>query len=172
MKKLCLSLHWKSYYCWFVSLIMLKSLDLLIMILVSSVKMQSSRYGFHLIYFISHIRLLSVFIVYFLLRKSDFPKEHQSDSLQPHRQYIYTVHGILQARILEWVAFPFSRGPSQPRDLMQVSCIAGGFFISRATREPNSFYLIFYISHIKFCLFLLYIFSSEKVIFPKNRTLE
>ena len=29
----------------------------------------------------------------------------------------YTVHGILQARILEWVAFPFSRGSSQPRDL-------------------------------------------------------
>ena len=28
----------------------------------------------------------------------------------------YTVHGILQARILEWVAFPFSRGSSQPRD--------------------------------------------------------
>ena len=28
----------------------------------------------------------------------------------------YTVHGILQARVLEWVAFPFSRGPSQPRD--------------------------------------------------------
>ena len=28
----------------------------------------------------------------------------------------YTVHGVLQARILEWVAFPFSRGSSQPRD--------------------------------------------------------
>ena len=40
----------------------------------------------------------------------------------------YTVHGILQARILEWVAFPFSRGPFQPRDLTQVSCIAVGFF--------------------------------------------
>ena len=40
----------------------------------------------------------------------------------------YTVHGILQARILEWVAFPFSRGSSQPRDRTQVSCIAGGFF--------------------------------------------
>ena len=39
----------------------------------------------------------------------------------------YTVHGILQARILEWVAFPFSRGSSQPRDQTQVSCIAGGF---------------------------------------------
>ena len=38
------------------------------------------------------------------------------------------VHGILQARILEWVAFPFYRGSSQPRDRTQVSCIAGGFF--------------------------------------------
>ena len=42
----------------------------------------------------------------------------------------YTVHGILQARILEWVAFPFSRGSSQPRDRTQVSGIAGGFFTS------------------------------------------
>ena len=33
----------------------------------------------------------------------------------------YTVHGILQARMLEWVAFPFSRGSSQPRDRTQVS---------------------------------------------------
>ena len=38
----------------------------------------------------------------------------------------YTVHGILQARILEWVAFPISRGSSQSRDLTQVSHIAGG----------------------------------------------
>ena len=45
------------------------------------------------------------------------------------------VHGILQARILEWVAFPFSRGSSQPRDWAQVSCIAGRFFTSWATRE-------------------------------------
>ena len=37
----------------------------------------------------------------------------------------YTTHGILQARILECVAFPFSRGSSQPRDQTQVSCIAG-----------------------------------------------
>ena len=38
------------------------------------------------------------------------------------------VHGILQARILEWVAFLSSRGSSQPTDQTQVSCIAGGFF--------------------------------------------
>ena len=42
----------------------------------------------------------------------------------------YTVHGILQARILEWVAFPFFRGSSQPSDRTQVSLIAGGVFTS------------------------------------------
>ena len=42
----------------------------------------------------------------------------------------YTVHGILQARILEWVAFPFSRGSSQLRDQTQVSLITSGFFTS------------------------------------------
>ena len=40
----------------------------------------------------------------------------------------FSVHGVLQARILEWVAVPFSRGSSQPRDRTQVSCIAGRFF--------------------------------------------
>ena len=39
-----------------------------------------------------------------------------------------SVHGISQVGILEWVAIPFSRGSSQPRDQSQVSCIAGGFF--------------------------------------------
>ena len=42
----------------------------------------------------------------------------------------YIVHGILQTRILEWVAFPFSRRSSQLRDRTQVSCIAGRFFTS------------------------------------------
>ena len=56
-----------------------------------------------------------------------------SDCLQ-HMDY--TVHGILQARILEWVAVPFSRASSQPRDRTQVFLlIAGSFFTSWATRE-------------------------------------
>ena len=49
---------------------------------------------------------------------------------------VYRVHGILYARILEGVAFPFSRGYSQPRDQIQVSCIAGGFF---TTGRDHSF---------------------------------
>ena len=43
-----------------------------------------------------------------------------------------SVHGILQARILEWVAIPFSGGSSWPRDWTQVSCIAGLFFTTWA----------------------------------------
>ena len=43
------------------------------------------------------------------------------------------IHGILQARILEWIAVPFSRGSSWSRDWTQVSCIAGRFFIIWAT---------------------------------------
>ena len=42
----------------------------------------------------------------------------------------YTVHGILQARILEWVAIPFSKGSSQSRDQTHVSLTAGRFFNS------------------------------------------
>ena len=52
----------------------------------------------------------------------------------------YIVHGILQARILEWVVFPFSRRSSQPRDQTQVSHIAGVFFTSRATTEAKEYW--------------------------------
>ena len=48
-----------------------------------------------------------------------------------------SVHGILQARILEWVAIPFSKGSSQPRVWTQVSHIAGRFFTVWATREAK-----------------------------------
>ena len=52
----------------------------------------------------------------------------------------YTVHGILQARILEWVAFPFFRWSSQPRDQIQVSSIVGRFFTSWATRGAQEYW--------------------------------
>ena len=51
----------------------------------------------------------------------------------------YAGHGILQARILEWVTFPFLRGFSQ-RDQTQVSHIAGGFFTVSATREAQEYW--------------------------------
>ena len=48
-----------------------------------------------------------------------------------------SVHGILLARILEWVAITFSRESSQPRDQTQVSCIADGFFTSKPPGKPK-----------------------------------
>ena len=48
-----------------------------------------------------------------------------------------SVHAILQARILEWVAIPFSRGSSQPGDWTWISCIAGSFFTVWAIRETK-----------------------------------
>ena len=52
-----------------------------------------------------------------------------------------SVHGILQARILEWVAISFSRGSSQPRDQTWVCRIAGRRFTLWATREAHFLYV-------------------------------
>ena len=49
-----------------------------------------------------------------------------------------SVHGILQTRILEWVAIPFSRGSSWPRNQTQVSCIASRFF-TKSPEKPKIF---------------------------------
>ena len=61
-----------------------------------------------------------------------------------------SVHGILQERILEWIAVPFSRGSSWPRDRTQVSCIAGKFFTIWAT---GKIHLLFIYKDI--CCFLI-----------------
>ena len=50
----------------------------------------------------------------------------------------YAFHGVLQARILEWVAFSFSRVPSQPKDWTQISRIAGKFFTAEIPGKPKS----------------------------------
>ena len=71
--------------------------------------------------------------VYYYYESESESHSVMSDSLQPC--------GILQARILEWVAFPFSRGSSQPIDRTQVSLIAGGFFTSWATREDQEYWI-------------------------------
>ena len=76
------------------------------------------------------------------LHTNSFPLSHQGSPILKMKVKVaqscltlfnlmdYTVHGILQNRILEWVAFTFSRASSQPRDRSQVSCIAGRFFTS------------------------------------------
>ena len=67
-----------------------------------------------------------------------------SDSLQTmdHSSPDSSVHVIPQARRMEWVAIPFSRGSSPPRDWTWVSCIAGGFSTNWATRKANYIYIL------------------------------
>ena len=52
----------------------------------------------------------------------------------------YTVHGILQARIPKWVAFPFSKGSFQPRDRTQVSIITDTFFYQLSYWEAQEYW--------------------------------
>ena len=84
------------------------------------------------------------------------------------------VYGILQARILQWVAYPFSRGSSQPRDQTWVSCIAGRFFTIWATWEaPCNVYVyqitILYTMHI---LQFYVNYASIKLKLRKGKTKE
>ena len=70
-----------------------------------------------------------------------------------------TVHGILQARTLEWVTAPFSRRSSQLRGQTQVSRVAGGFLTSWATREAQRYSL----PHLFVVLRLFFIWTIFKV---------
>ena len=95
-----------------------------------------------------------------LLTNTDFWQQHWKVKVKVTQSCLtlcdpmdYTVHWILQATILEWVSFPFSRGSSQPRDRTQVSRIAGGFFPSWATREAQ-----------EYCSYL-----HQKTVKPANR---
>ena len=78
-----------------------------------------------------------------------------------------TVPGILQARTLEWVAFPFSRGSSQPRDQTQISRIAGRFFTSWATREAPSRRKIITKRLMSVSLFVCVFLKATCILFPK-----
>ena len=87
-----------------------------------------------------------------------------------------SVHGILQARLLEWVAMPSSRGSSEPRNQTQVSLIAGGFFTVWATREALLTSVRWYvicsfgqiisdIEYLFMCFLAIWVISLEKGVF-------
>ena len=68
-----------------------------------------------------------------------FPTQGSNPGLPHCRQILYQLSHQGSLRTLKWVAYPFCRGSSQPRNWTRVSCIAGGFFTSWATGEaPNT----------------------------------
>ena len=66
-----------------------------------------------------------------------FPTQGSNPGLLHCRWILYHLSHQGSLRILEWVAYPFSRGSSHPRTWIRLSCIAGGFFTSWATREAQ-----------------------------------
>ena len=77
-----------------------------------------------------------------------FPTQGSNSGFPHCRQILYHLSHQGSPRILEWVAYPFSRKSSWPRNRTEVSCIAGRFFTSWATREahvPAYMYIIHYI---------------------------
>ena len=73
-----------------------------------------------------------------------FPSQGLNSGLLHCRWTLYHVSHQESPRILDWVAYPFSRGSSQPRNHTGVSCIAGGFFSSWATRETPIHWLLYF----------------------------
>ena len=71
------------------------------------------------------------------LLRGIFPTQGLNPGLPHCRWILYHLSHQGSPKILEWVAYPFSRGSSWARNWTGVSCIAGGFFISGATREAQ-----------------------------------
>ena len=80
-----------------------------------------------------------------------------------------SVHGILQARILEWVSMSFSRGSSWSKNRTRVSCIAGRFFTNWTTREALPFtYIPWLLMEDFYCRVAS---ATEKAMAPHSSTL-
>ena len=81
-----------------------------------------------------------------------FPTHGLNPGLLHCRQILYQLSHQGSPRILEWVTYLFSRGSSQPRSWIRVSCIAGGFFTSWATRETHiTLLLLSRFSRVQLC---------------------
>ena len=80
-----------------------------------------------------------------------YPTQGSNWGLPNCRQILYLLSHQGSPRILEWVAYPFSRGSSWPRNWTGVSCIASGFFTSWATREAQALLVMFNWTYKEVC---------------------
>ena len=88
---------------------------------------------------VGDIPVMQVTVLFAALQKTEWKA---TQSCLTFCNSVDCTHGILQARILEWAAFPFSRGSSQPKDQIEVSWIAGRFFTSWTIREAQEYWSV------------------------------
>ena len=114
---------------------------------------------FHLFYFWWYDPLMAHFFTFYVSEKH---KLQSCPTLCNPKDC--TIHRILQARILECIAFPFPRGSSQPRDWTNVSHTAGRFFTSWATREAWYWEIVCQLSNWKLAGFFFFPFEYVKTV--------
>ena len=86
-----------------------------------------------------------------------FPTQGSNPGLPHSRRILYQLSYQGSPRVLEWVAYLFSSGSSQPRNRTWISCIAGGFFITWAMREAlNQRLKMFFFKKLYFLKYLLH----------------
>ena len=90
------------------------------------------------------------------LHQGIFPTQGQNPGLPHCRWILYQLSHKESPRIVEWVAFPFSRGSSQPRDRTHVSCIAGRLFTNWAMKETHIKYIIVDIIYMIYQIYNVY----------------
>ena len=89
-----------------------------------------------------------------------FPTQGSNPCLPHCRWILYHLSHQGSPRTLEWVAYLFSRGSSRPRNQTEVSCVAGGFFTSWATREAQIQHQILLLFSFRSCVILAFTFRS------------
>ena len=92
------------------------------------------------------------------LPQGNVPTQGLNPGLLHCRQILYQLSHMGSARILEWVAYPFSRGSSWLRNWTRVSCITGGFFTNWAIREAPQNQALFHRPILSLGAQLLFIF--------------
>ena len=104
-----------------------------------------------------------------------FPTKRSNPGVPHCRRILYHLSHQGNPRILEWVAYSFSSTSSWPRNKTEVSCIEGGFFTNRATREPQFlvqspfFFLFLSFFSIWINELILFIFSFLKLNLKKGK---
>ena len=92
-----------------------------------------------------------------------FPTQGSNSGLPHCRRILYQLSHKGSLRILEWVVYPFSHGPSQPRNQTRVSCIVAGFFINCDIKEdplrPDVFHIYYKFSK-KYVICVSYLLST------------
>ena len=90
-----------------------------------------------------------------------FPAQGSNPGISHCRRILYWLSHEGSPRILEWVAYPFSRGSSWPKNWTGVSCIAGGFFTSWDTRKGPDHALLIHFSSFSFFIPSFFQYASK-----------